>query len=211
MGVQLTCSVILLNKTHRHVLGAVCSHGDSAHYLYHAATHDVDLGRYSLQCGRRNDALKLWLAWREIGDSGWEGMIDGYLALAEYLEQRVELEPNLEMMSSRQWTNVCFRYKFSGATTANEKNLLNSALREQLMHEGKYMMSKANIHDDIILRPVVSNPKASKSTLDGLLNEILRIGAELNQQRTGCDDTRDKQPEDVVDQQVISASGSVGV
>lgn len=72
MGMQLTCSVFLVNKNHRHVLGTVCSHGDSAHYLYHEATQNVDLGRYSLQCGRRNDALKLWLAWREIGDQGWE-------------------------------------------------------------------------------------------------------------------------------------------
>ena len=30
--------------------------------------------------------------------------------LADYLETRVESHPNLEMMSTRQWSNVCIRY-----------------------------------------------------------------------------------------------------
>lgn len=178
MGMQLTCSLFLINKNHRQVLGSVCSHGDSAHYLYHDATQDVDLGRYSLQCGRRNDALKLWLAWREIGDQGWEAMIDRYMSLADYLEKKVKAHPNLEMMSSRQWTNVCFRYKFNDATM-DEKNTLNSALRERIMHEGRYMISKAKIHDDVVLRPVIANPSTEESTLDGLLAEVLRVGEEI--------------------------------
>ena len=32
--------------------------------------YEQDLGRKSLQCGRRADALKLWLTWKYFGDRG---------------------------------------------------------------------------------------------------------------------------------------------
>lgn len=105
-------------------------------------------------------------------------MMDGYMSLADYLERKVKADPNLEMMSSRQWTNVCFRYKFKAG--CDEKNVLNSALREKIMREGKYMISKAKIHEDVVLRPVISNPKTTESTLDGLLKEVLRVGDEMS-------------------------------
>ena len=65
-------------------------------------------------------------------------------------------------------------------TTSKEKNYLNSALREQIMQDGRYMFSKAKIGDDIVLRPVISNPKTTRSTLDGLISEVLRVGKEIS-------------------------------
>ena len=63
LGMPLICSLFIVKD--KSILGRVCAHGESAHYLFHSDSEEVDLGRYSLQCGRRNDALKLWLAWRE--------------------------------------------------------------------------------------------------------------------------------------------------
>jgi hypothetical protein len=48
------------------------------------------------------------------------------------------------------------------------------------MREGKYMISKAKIHEDVVLRPVIFNPKTTESTLDGLLKEVLRVGDEMS-------------------------------
>lgn len=189
MGLQLMCSALLVNRDHKKILAAVCSHGDGAHYLYHAETENVDLGRYSLQCGRRNDALKLWLAWREVGNRGWERLVDGYCSLAQYLERAVQGHPELQMMSSRQWTNVCFRYRplaATGARASDEElrgtdlNGLNSQLRERLMRSGRFMISKANIGADVILRPVVANPLTTKATLDALLLEVVAIGRDVS-------------------------------
>ena len=84
MGMPLICSVFLTKS--KDTLRAVCAHGDEAHYLFHEDTKDIDLGRYSLQCGRRNDSLKLWIAWREIGDAGWAKMVERYCDLSDYLK-----------------------------------------------------------------------------------------------------------------------------
>lgn len=175
LGMPLICSIFVVKD--RSVLGRVCAHGDSAHYLFHSDSEDVDLGRYSLQCGRRNDALKLWLAWREKGDAGWAKMVNRYYQLANYLEQRVNDETSLTMMSKRQWTNICFR--FDPQQENLDLNALNGEIRERMMQGGNYMFSRANIGEDVIMRLVISNPKISEETLDGLVDEIIAVGYDV--------------------------------
>ncbi len=175
MGLPLICSAFMTRDAD--VLARVCAHGDAAHYLFHEDTRDIDPGRYSLQCGRRNDALKLWLAWRECGDDGWAEMVDRYVALANYLEQGVAAHADLELLSARSWTNVCFRYSPEDADV--DLNVLNSAVRQRIMRNGEFMVSRSNIGDDVILRPVISNPKVSKATIDGLIAEVVRVGADI--------------------------------
>ena len=174
MGVPLICSAFIIKQPE--ILRAVSSHGDSAHYLFHEDAESVDLGRFSLQCGRRNDALKLWFAWRMLGDSGWAKLVDEYMSLAKYLEEKISESDNLEMMSSRMWTNVCFRYTSHDIANLNE---FNSELRTRLIEDGKYMISKSNIGDDVILRPVIANPSITTESLDGLIHEILKIGKDI--------------------------------
>lgn len=175
MGLPLICSAFLVKNSD--VLSSVCSHGDVAHYLFHEESRDVDLGRYSLQCGRRNDALKLWLAWRECGDEGWAQLVERYQDLAGYLVEKVESSSHLRMMSSRMWTNVCFR--FAPDDYDGDLNELNSELRSRLMRNGNFMVSRSNIGNDVILRSVITNPEITTTTLDNLVEEILAIGDDV--------------------------------
>ncbi len=175
LGMPLICSLFIVKD--KSILGRVCAHGESAHYLFHSDSEEVDLGRYSLQCGRRNDALKLWLAWREKGDAGWAKIVENYFSLANHLEQRVNQEASLTMMSSRQWTNVCFR--FDPQQENVDLNALNAEIRDRIMKGGKFMFSRANIGDDVILRLVISNPKVTEQSLDALADEIITIGYEI--------------------------------
>ena len=173
MGLPLVCSAFLIKKPE--ILRKVCSHGNVAHYLFLGDAEEVDLGRTSLQCGRRNDALKLFLAWREKGDAGWARLVENYIDLANYLQAQVESNPNLEMMSSRVWSNVCIRY-----TSADiDHNIVNKTLRQQLVKTGNFMISQSNIGDDIILRPVIANPSVTKETIDNLVEEIVSIGDDI--------------------------------
>ena len=154
-----------------------CSHGDVAHYLFHEGNKDSDLGWSSLQCGRRNDALKLWLAWREIGDSGWAKMVEKYCGLADYLEQKIVEEPNLEMMSSREWTNVCFRY--NDQLGHSDLNYLNAEIRDRLLKEGEILVSRSNIAEDVVIRSVISNPSVSAEILDRLVEKVKLHASEI--------------------------------
>jgi glutamate/tyrosine decarboxylase-like PLP-dependent enzyme len=173
MGVPLICSAFLIKRPE--ILRKICSHGDVAHYLFHGETEDVDLGRISLQCGRRNDALKLFLAWREIGDAGWARQIESYIELADYLQSSVNSHSKLEMMSQRVWSNVCFRYTTEGI----DHNDVNNQIRERLVKSGNFMVSKSNVNDDVILRSVIANPGVTEESLDQYIDEVVKIGDEI--------------------------------
>jgi glutamate/tyrosine decarboxylase-like PLP-dependent enzyme len=175
MGVPLICSAFLIKDPS--VLRRLCDHTNVAHYLFHSDSELDDLGRYSLQCARRNDALKLWLEWRARGDAGWAKMVDTRMEEAAYLERNIEAHPSLEMMSSRMWTNVCFRY--TSSANGLDLNELNTEIRNRLIQEGSFMVSRSNIGDDVILRMVVVNQNINRETLDRLLERVVHHGEEV--------------------------------
>ena len=175
MGVPLICSAFLIKEPS--VLRRLCDHTTVAHYLFHSDAELDDLGRYSLQCARRNDALKLWLEWRSRGDAGWARMVNTRMNEAAHLQQRIEAHPSLEMMSSRMWTNVCFRYSETpDGITLNE---LNTEIRNRLIQEGSFMVSRSNIGDDVILRMVVANQHLDTETLDRFIERVVHHGKEV--------------------------------
>lgn len=175
MGVPLICSAFLIKDPS--VLRRLCDHTTVAHYLFHSDAELDDLGRYSLQCARRNDALKLWLEWRSRGDAGWARMVDTRMDEAAYLQQNIEAHPLLEMMSSRMWTNVCFRYTVP--TDGVDLNDLNTEIRNRLIQEGSFMVSRSNIGDDVVLRMVVANQHLNTETLDRFLERVVHHGEEV--------------------------------
>ena len=173
MGIPLICSSFLVKD--ESILAKVCNHTKSAHYLFQSEDRTNDLGHYSLQCGRRNDALKLFLAWRQKGDEGWSKLIDAYMELADYVESKISLHTRLELVSPREWTNICFRY----TSEIIDQNALNKELRKRLMQNGNFMVSKAMIDGMYIIRLVISNPEITTSSLDNFIEEVVRIGEEI--------------------------------
>ena len=175
MGVPLICSAFIVKDAE--MLRTVCSNGNTAHYLYLETGENVDLGQYSLQCGRRNDALKLWLAWREIGDAGWASMVERFMELADYLEERVKENEYLQMVSKRMWTNVCFRYV--GNSPDGDINRINAELRQRIIQDGRFMVSRSTIDDQIILRSVIANRNVTEESLDSFLDCVISLGKDI--------------------------------
>ena len=174
MSVPLMCSVFLIKDPA--VLRRLCDHTNVAHYLFHREAVDDDLGRYSLQCARRNDALKLWIEWRVRGDEGWARMVDQHMADADFLEGLIKAHPRLEMMSTRMWTNVCFRFRSNEYTDLNQ---LNTEIRQRLLNEGSFMVSRSNIDDDVVLRMVLVNQNVTHESLQRFLERVVHHGDEI--------------------------------
>ena len=174
MGIPLMCSAFLVKDVP--LLKSVCGHSQTAHYLLHKDTADLDLGHRSLQCGRRNDALKLWLEWKEKGDDGFAAVVEKYIENGDYMESKIKEHPKLEMMSKRVYANVNLRYNPKDLTSHVDLNEINTQIRKQLIEDGKIMIGRANIGDDVILRPVFANADTTRDVFDALLDEIVRIG-----------------------------------
>jgi glutamate/tyrosine decarboxylase-like PLP-dependent enzyme len=48
-----------------------------------------DIGKLSIQCGRRVDSLKFWLSWKYYSSRGYQLRIDNLFKVADYFAQRV--------------------------------------------------------------------------------------------------------------------------
>ena len=177
MGVPLICSTFLVNNPQQ--LREISSCVKDPSYLFHGEDTKFDLGKISLACGRRADAIKLWLTWLSIGTKGWGERVDYCIELAKYLENLVVKHPQLELMSSRKFTNVCFRWRPKHMSNKEEINNLNFKLRQKLVAKGNFMISSAQLGDTQILRPVIAHTTIQKSTLNELIIEIEKIAKKL--------------------------------
>lgn len=165
MGVPLTCSVVLVRRR-----GLLQRHLDeSASYLFQRDSDDYNPGVRSLQCGRRNDALKLWTAWLHKGDAGYERRIERLFALTAYAVSVIEADPELTLVKRPQCVNVCFTVR--GADAAE--------VCDRLDHEGRIKVSYGEVDGRPTVRLVCANPDLSEQDLDAFFDEVKAVAAEL--------------------------------
>ncbi|KAK9917530.1 hypothetical protein WJX75_005371 [Coccomyxa subellipsoidea] len=107
MGLPLQCSVFLTQ--HAGLLKQTNASGASYLFQPDKLHAEYDLGDKTIQCGRRPDAFKLWLAWKAYGDAGYEARLDHAMHLAQYLETKILEDGNAFLLvHPRSFTNVCF-------------------------------------------------------------------------------------------------------
>lgn len=159
MGVPLTCSVVLLRQEGR----LAESLDETAEYLFQGAGDALNPGRRSIQCGRRNNALKLWAAWRLHGEEGWERRIARQFELADHAVSIIETEPRLRLVRPPQSINVCF--EIDGASAP--------PVCTWLERERGIRIGHAPVDGTPVIRLVCVNPDLRKSDLDALFSAIL--------------------------------------
>jgi sulfinoalanine decarboxylase len=107
LGTPLSCSIVITKD--KKFLSK--SFSNEAEYLYQTDADDFDLGRTSLQCGRRNEALKFWTLWKSVGNKGLENIIDQQFHLADIARQYIETHPDYTLYSLPDSISICFNYK----------------------------------------------------------------------------------------------------
>lgn len=143
LGTPLGCSIIIT----KHKAQLHHSFSNEADYLYQTDGDDFNLGKTSLQCGRRNDALKLWTLWKSIGTSGLENMINHQFELAQTARDYINNNPDYTLYSFEDSISVCFNYK---GIPANE-------LCTALYQDSKLMVGFGKFNDKEFVRMVTLN------------------------------------------------------
>jgi sulfinoalanine decarboxylase/sulfinoalanine decarboxylase/aspartate 1-decarboxylase len=122
LGTPLTCSIIVTqDKKHLYQ-----SFSNDAEYLYQTADDDFNLGKTSFQCGRRNDALKIWTLWKSVGSIGLENIVNHQFYLADVARNYIRKHPDYTLHSFDNSISVCFNYKGISAKTLCTELYLNS-------------------------------------------------------------------------------------
>ncbi|MDD3430849.1 MAG: aminotransferase class I/II-fold pyridoxal phosphate-dependent enzyme [Bacteroidales bacterium] len=160
MNIPLICSALLVKKAGTLQKNITDINTD---YIYHDIDEMDDLGKKSIQCGRRVDAVKLWFAWKYFGLEGYRDRIDNLINMAEYVEEIVKSHPQLRLHSKRQSFAVCFQYIPKKKTNVNDFNL---AVREALRKTGKSNVNFGYNGSDLVIRFVAANADLNKADID---------------------------------------------
>ncbi len=165
MSVPLTCSALLVRRAGR----LAASLSEPAEYLFGGEWPEADPGRRSLQCGRRNDALKLWVAWQALGDQGYGERVDRYRRLAQYAASRIEGSSDLRLAEPPASTIVCF--EAPGRSSAE--------IAARLEREERVALGTARFGGKLFLRIVCVNPEIDEGDLDHLIDEVRAVAKTL--------------------------------
>lgn len=172
MGVPLSCAVLLTKKNT--VLREAFSM--DAEYLFHG--NEMDLGQKSLQCGRRADALKLWVAWKFEGDEGLEDRVNKLVEIARQFAGKIREHNNFELLCVPETPIVCFRFIHPGLS-ADELNVLNAEIRSVIFLEGHLLFNYSTHKNKIYLRCVFSDPDMKAESLRSILEKIDCVGNQV--------------------------------
>ena len=125
---------------------------------------------YGAEQTRPFRALKIWMAWRYYGVSGYRRMIEHDIALAHRLEERVRASDDFELFEPTGLSIVCFRAAPS-ALRGNGKALdaLNTRLIAALQLGGIAFLSSTVLRGESWLRACIVNPLATTADIDAML------------------------------------------
>ncbi len=151
LSTPITCSLVLTR--HKHCLYE--SFGTDAEYLYQGDEDDWNPGKISFQCGRRNDALKLWTLWKSIGSNGIAKMVENEFYLADVAREYIKSNSNYTLYNFENALTLCFNYK----------NIPADKLCAKLYEEGKIMVGYGQFREDRFVRFVTINSHNSKEEI----------------------------------------------
>lgn len=174
LGTGLVSSFFLT----RHSNGLRESHsGGGGDYIFHETNEaSWDRGPSSLQCGRKTDAVKTWFAWKSLGKSGMNELVDQLMGLAQNAANLIKEYPEFELITQPTSLNVCFRVK--GYSNDN-KLLWHRSLREKLMKNGLGMVNIASRKGDSFIRLIVSHPQQDTLCLTEFFDNMVKVAKSL--------------------------------
>jgi glutamate/tyrosine decarboxylase-like PLP-dependent enzyme len=149
---------------------------------YYFGVEAVNYVDWGLQNSRGFRALKVWLALRQAGRSGYERAITQDILLARRITRAAEEHPELEALAGGL-SIAAFRYVPSdlrerrGAESVEAYlNELNEAIQARLEKSGEAFVSNAVVRGRYALRPCIVNFNTTVADVDALPGIVVRLG-----------------------------------
>ena len=142
---------------------------ETADYLFQGDEDRYNPGTRSIQCGRRNDALKVWAAWKHHGNEGFSDRIDRLIDLAQYCATQIREHPDMTLSKDPAYVNVCFE--------VNGKS--SRAICDALRDRDELLVGHATVDGRRIIRVPFVNGDLTRSDVDEMLGFVLEAAKSL--------------------------------
>jgi aromatic-L-amino-acid decarboxylase len=118
----------------------------------------------------------VWAILTELGRSGVASRIIADNDLARRVADRVRREPALELLADPTLSICCFRHV---APIGVDPDEFNQRLHRRLLRVTDFMPSSTVVGGTFAIRPCFINVRTESRHVDGFVDAVLRIGAEL--------------------------------
>jgi L-2,4-diaminobutyrate decarboxylase len=153
-------------------LGRLSVRGDYA--LKDEAARDA--GTRHLDGSRRFEALKLWMAVKYFGRTGFAEITDQTLHLARIFSDEIQSFPSLRLVDEPDTNIVCFRY-VADHLSEEELDAANLGLQRSLFFSEGPLLSSTRIGRRTVLRAVLLNPQLEARDIPSILQRICAEGS----------------------------------
>jgi glutamate/tyrosine decarboxylase-like PLP-dependent enzyme len=159
MGVPLSASAILIKR-----MGLLDKHfSERADYLFQSEEDTYNPGTKSIQCGRRNDAFKVWAAWQYYGNQGYEERVNKQFELTQYAANKIKNDKWLRLCMEPESMNVCFQV--IGKSSEEICDILD---KESIIKVGH-----GNFKGENYIRLVCVNPELTFEDIDYFFENVI--------------------------------------
>ncbi len=190
MFMPISASAILV-RDRRHLDAAF---RQSAPYLFHprpGETRARDIGQRTLQCSKRFDALKLWVALQHHGLDHFARLQERTVENAALLHRKLSAAGDFEPAHVPQTNILCFRHlppelrEAEAAGDAARVDEYQKALREAYNASGRGWITATVLGGRRVLRVTLMNPATREAHLDALLAGLRETGHGLSARSPG--------------------------
>ncbi len=138
---------------------------ENADYLFQMDDKEFNPGNKSIQCGRRNDAFKVWTALKYLWESGYEKRINTEFDNAKYAVSLIKKDKNLTLVLQPECINVCFQVKGKSA----------SKICEALDKQGLIKVSYGKRRWEEFIRLMTVNADMTKKDIDNFFKHVKTV------------------------------------
>jgi len=149
---------------------------------YHFNERAINYVDYGPQNSRGFRALKVWLALRHVGASGYRKMIADDIRLSQAMAKAIGSHRELELMT-QDLSITTFRYvpldlrtNLQKAEVEHYLNALNREVLDRLQRGGETFVSNAVVGGRYVLRACIVNFHTAQGDAEAVPNIVARIG-----------------------------------
>jgi glutamate/tyrosine decarboxylase-like PLP-dependent enzyme len=139
---------------------------------------EFDFFRYGQMGTRRFSSLKLWMALKFMGRSGYAAVIERQIELTEYLAARIGELADFEQVSPVETAVCCFKFLPANAANAAgvEQDRLQQAMQQTIERGGEAWITTTVLNGRRALRVNINSFLTRRRHIDDLVDLLVRTG-----------------------------------
>jgi L-2,4-diaminobutyrate decarboxylase len=131
-----------------------------------------DISVNTLECTKSMMSLKLFFNLAVVGETGLAKHIEALFDHARIFSEQISRRPGFSVLCAPDANIICFRY--------GENCALQDSIRQRLVREGDFYITRATIHGKSYLRLSIMNVFTTEKHIDVLCDRIIELSSATN-------------------------------